>query len=219
MLNTDLTINAAIDYVNNHPLHHLDIGIRRSIWLLLGDSFPEKGLKNAPRKKRFLLSKMCAKYVQNIHVKYFYNNLDILNLYSSAINISSLYWNEETTLEKIDIFARKFYIILEELGNIEELRFESLEYNLSHERAIFAMTSAWECMRVSLYDEPFNEKIDNDLKDTDIDIVDIYAADSAYWAAAAYAGSIWDLENSDRGKRLKFWKWWLEEAIPQVLKM
>jgi hypothetical protein len=217
MLDSNIVINAAIDSIIKHPAHHLEIGIRRSVWLLFGDYSGDEECKNFARKKRFLLSVLCAEYVRNIHFKYFYADSDILKLYSSAINIATLYWEEKINSEEINLFSLRFYRILENLGNTGKLELESFECNLAHERAIFAMTSVWECLRVTLYDEPFNETIESNVKDTDMDLIDIYAADAAYWAASAYAGSVWDLENLDKNKRLKFWKWWLEEAVPKVL--
>jgi Immunity protein Imm5 len=214
MLTPDIVIKTAIDCVENHPNHHLEIGIRRSIWLLMGSDLQGEGIKDVPRNIRFRLSVMCSEYVRNIYNEYFNNNINTLNLYSEGINVLSAYWREEITLEEIRLFADKFYQELENLGSTYELKSRSLEQKLSHKKAFYAMSSVWECLRVSLYNEPFNEQIESNVKDTD---VDYYDYDAAYCASIAYAGSLGDLENSNREKRFEFWMWWLEEAIPKVL--
>jgi hypothetical protein len=219
MLNSDIVIKAAIDSLTSHPMHHLEIGLRRPVWLLLGDSLPGEGIKNISRKKRYILSVMCAEYVRDIYTECFQHRSDIINFYSEAIEILSLYWDEQKTLEEVQVFADIFYKVLQESGRIDNLKFESLEDRKNYKRATFAMDSIWECLRVSLYDEPFNNQIETNVKDTDTDIVDVYDADAAYWAADTYSGSMWDLATLDRERRLKFWTWWLEEAVPQVLKM
>jgi Immunity protein Imm5 len=221
MIDSNTILKTAINSVKNHPIHHLEIGIRRPVWLLFGDSERGVGLKNISRKKRFLLSMMCAEYVKSIYDEYFCDELDILILYSEAVNISRGYWNEEIYFEEFDLFAKRFYDKLMEQGSIDKAKLVSLNRDVvSHTKAFCAMSSMWECLRVSLYDEPFNyEKIEIHVKDTDLDIVDYYDYDAAYCAAIAYTGAEWDLENSNLERRLNFWKWWLEEAVPQISRM
>lgn len=43
--------------------------------------------------------------------------------------------------------------------------------------------------------------------------LDPWTSDPALWAAAAYAGPVWDPE-SDSIRRKEFWEWWLREALP-----
>ncbi len=53
-----------------------------------------------------------------------------------------------------------------------------------------------------------------DENETDWDWLDP-SSDAAIWAAASYAGSVWDTAyNLIKGK--EFWEWWLTEAIPQA---
>lgn len=48
--------------------------------------------------------------------------------------------------------------------------------------------------------------------ETDADI-DIWSSDVAKWAVNAVAGPVWK-PDSDAAKRLEFWTWWLNQAVP-----
>jgi hypothetical protein len=216
MLKDNDSIKIALDFVKNHPSHHLEIGIRRSVWLLTGEVIKGEGIKNKSRKRRFILSRMCAEYTKSVHSEYYHDNIDMLNLYQKGISISSAYWDDEITLKEMSLFTNMFYPTFESSGNTSKIDCKPNEHKLYHRKAFFAMASVWECLRVSFNDNPFNEQLEINVKDSD---VDYYDYDAAYCAAIAHAGSEWDLKNSDREKRLIFWKWWLEEAVPQVLKL
>ena len=48
--------------------------------------------------------------------------------------------------------------------------------------------------------------------DTDLDP---YEWDCSFYASMAYAGGAWWDEASSKTKRVEFWTWWLEEAVPE----
>jgi hypothetical protein len=61
--------------------------------------------------------------------------------------------------------------------------------------------------------DPF-EDLELNEEDTNNSLsLDPWSSDAARWASDAYAGVV-SLASSSADKRLEFWKWWLQEAIP-----
>jgi hypothetical protein len=81
-------------------------------------------------------------------------------------------------------------------------------------KALFAATACLEALyRVAGLDRWVDVVISEIEADSDLDP---WSSDVAVWAVSAFAGPsgrIWT-ERSDSEKRLEFWLWWLEEAIP-----
>ena len=78
-------------------------------------------------------------------------------------------------------------------------------------KAFYAAEAAVEALFEVSGREPFDEVIiDQSTTDSDLDP---WCSDSALYAAAAYAGPVWDA-TSDSEKRREFWEWWLGEAVP-----
>jgi hypothetical protein len=65
-------------------------------------------------------------------------------------------------------------------------------------------------VRIALWDNLYPKEVDQEVTDGDLDPDDL---DYAYCAAVAWAsGTIWNGSSSNT-KRLKFWRWWLTEAV------
>ncbi len=72
--------------------------------------------------------------------------------------------------------------------------------------------AAVEALHTAVADEEFDPSaIDVSLTDED---VDAYGHDTAFAAAADYAGGATWMPNSDASKRREFWQWWRAFAIP-----
>jgi hypothetical protein len=99
--------------------------------------------------------------------------------------------------------ANRAWKFLEALG--------STEAGFGLGNAFDAATAASASLLHILGRDPFGDiEIDEHTSD---DELDPWASDTAKWAANAYAGIIGQPE-SDAAKRLAFWTWWLNEAIP-----
>jgi hypothetical protein len=95
--------------------------------------------------------------------------------------------------------------------NLEALG--SAPNNFTARCAFHAGHATLEALFAALDRPPFNNtEIDEHTTDADLDP---WTSDTALWASTAYAGGVWDAE-SDLKKRLGFWRWWLDEAIPDA---
>ena len=84
---------------------------------------------------------------------------------------------------------------------------------IAQPRAFFAGHAACIALRTSLGGTPFDRLILNE-RMTDGDL-DFHGIDAAACAAIAAAGEMWS-KDFDPAKRRRFWRWWLEEAIPEA---
>jgi len=102
--------------------------------------------------------------------------------------------------------ASKAWEKIENLGASEEV--------WSTRNAFYAGQASVECLMEVLGKDPFEDVLlNNDSTDSDLDP---WSSDTALWAVAAYARSGSD-RKSDSSSCQDFWKWWLQDAIPQSL--
>ena len=70
--------------------------------------------------------------------------------------------------------------------------------------------AVWSCAGVDRF---AGLQLSDSMSDADLDP---WTTDCAVFAAAAFAGPIWEPKSSD-SSRLTFWHWWLREGIPGAL--
>lgn len=204
MIQSNTVIQSALKSIEEHPLHHLEIEYRKRIWMLFGESAKGIGAKDISRKKRYLLAEKTVKFVCCVWI----NSFPESDLVSGILKISESVFCDDVEFDSIVKFYNKAWLKIEEMFSTDKYQDDH------HQRAISVAMSAWKVLGITLFDEvncDGTETVDTDS--------DVYRKDASYWAAIAYAGPEWDLENSDKNKRLEFWKWWLEEAVPQVLNL
>lgn len=191
--------------VNEHPLHDLNLGLRQAIWVQLG---PHKYDVNAQDGigyiRRTQLAILAIRYVLSI-------------------------WNEafpdDQTPNQILIRAEQ---VIQSSTNAKDIAAEIGNYwdymdgiALNTQNMVVAVGyGAVKALSTAMSDEFFDEDdIDYSLTDNE----EFEMNDASFFAAIAYAGGpVWTAEtdptNSSK-KRMEFWSWWLQEAVPAVWKI
>lgn len=122
---------------------------------------------------------------------------------SDAIEVAIRVLHGDTNLESAESRAGEMWARLEELAGAPR----GFELGNSFYAAQAAISALFEATGRDWF-----EGVEIGIQDTDNDL-DPWCSDTALWAAAAFAGRIGD-PASDGTKRLAFWYWWLNEAIP-----
>ena len=187
-------ITDACHAVDSHPQHDLPLGYRHAIYAKMG---PRLGSSqdNTGHKRRTVLALFTVQHV--------------LPLWEKARPDDDTPRNLLVKVEKI-------------LAGIDQSTEEEVGRYWSYMDGVAAKTqgrppvgvgyAAVEALYTAVADEEFDPSaIDYNLSDED---VDPYEHDTAFAAAADYAGGPTWVPNSDATKRREFWHWWLSEAIP-----
>lgn len=105
-------------------------------------------------------------------------------------------------------------------GNVEELWSDGWDHcdqliydHQDRQNDALAGYAAVQSLRIALLDDLYPEVMDQNCSDENLEPEDL---DSAFSAAACYAGgTIWDPSSSAQLRR-EFWLWWLTQAVPQA---
>jgi Immunity protein Imm5 len=195
-------LEAALRFVENHPVHDLNLGYRQAIWAAFGLPLKLESNHNIGYLKRIKLALITARKVLPIWDAKFPK----YKLPHEALKIT-----EGSLIGKYNFKATEKYLH-QAWTAIENLASEPEFQDDDTQRAIAAGTSAVRTVSTVLYDEKFDynnicyENLDEDL--------DSFLVDTSFWAAISYAGPTWQPNVSEHKKRLEFWIWWLKEAVP-----
>jgi Immunity protein Imm5 len=184
-------IQEANKSLSGHPQHDLNLGYRHGIWAAFGEN---------GHLRRTALALSCVRHVLPIWYRRFPSDdrlQQILNLAEKVIS-------GDVTQEEAERESQKFWREIQQLG---------------YEDSGMAFTvgcAAVASLDAAIFDENFDpDEIDFNLTDNR----DIEGNDAAFFAACAYAnGAVWDTISGkpDSAKRLEFWSWWLNVAVPNA---
>ena len=178
---------------------HLALRQRRRIWAELGP--PSEAESTPPfsigRRRRGALAILCGRYVLPIWEAACPNDRrphDILQ----AAHLYLQHQGNEPTLRAMK-------------GRLET-HVDNLLSRTEHASDAYAAASAARAASTALHDETFGEGTGEE--DTDVDL-DPYQWDASFYASMAVSkGAPWD-KNTSGGRRRQFWRWYLEQAVPE----
>jgi Immunity protein Imm5 len=198
-------IQDAINLVNNHPQHHLELQYRQKLWKIFYKDCINYQKIDELKMQRYFIIKQTVMHIQFIWNEALFDR----GILDDIVKLLDSYIEKKISIEEA----------LEEQKKIWELllnMFSDDEYQTDYyQRAISTAMSAYKGLEIIFFDN-VPDVINNRENYSDEDI-EMHENDSAYWAATAYAGPEWDLKSSDKIKRLEFWKWWLEEVLLKVI--
>lgn len=198
------TLTTALQAVENHPHHDLNLGYRQAIWAVFDFFEASERHQNIGHFKRIKLAIMTAHKVLPLWESKFSND----KLPHETLKVAETVLIGEYHFETTEKYLQQAW------NNIENLASEPNFQDDCTQRAIAAGTSAVKAVSTALYDESFDvNNINYQNSDEDLDS---FQVDSSFWAATSYAGPIWDSSASEPKKRLEFWHWWLKEAVPMA---
>lgn len=180
--------------VERHPQHDLPLGYRHAIYAQIGGPL---GMcqDNTAHKRRTVLALLTVQHVLPIWEKARPNDKTPHNLLGKVEQV--LAGISQSTEEEVGEFWSYM---------------DGVAAETEGGPPVGVGYAAVEALHTAVADEEFNPlAIDYSLTDED---VDPYEHDTAFAAAADYAGGpTWE-PKSDASKRREFWHWWLSEAIP-----
>ncbi|MUG99362.1 hypothetical protein F7734_46585 [Scytonema sp. UIC 10036] len=184
-------IQEALELVYRHPQHDLNLGYRHAIWAAFGDN---------GHLRRTALALSTVRHVLPIWNRRFKNDdrpQQILTLAEKVISgdVSKAFAAKE---------SQHLWRQMQQLGYDDS----SMAFTVG--------CAAVASLDTAIFDENFDpDEIDFNLTDNR----DTEANDAAFFAACAYAnGAVWETISgkSDSAKRLEFWSWWLNVAVPSA---
>ena len=205
-------IEKGIVCVENHPVHHLEVGIREAILLALGgrnefandaDTVSDEEAETGYRRRMDLLLASLEK---------------VLPIWEKS-------WPDNDFVQRMMAEIRTFphlHLSNEAQEEMEAAIYEKLEYadELTNETRSIAGVVAMAAARglsLAVYDGFLSDDIDL----ARVDHEDFMANESHFYVAAAFAGGppypIALSIAGDAEKRKEFWLWWLTEAVPSAV--
>jgi hypothetical protein len=192
----------ALEAVRNDPEHDLSLGYRQAVWAALGPrNATGPVMHNAAHARRAKLAILTARKV-----------LPMLKRARLGTKTP-----ERLLQEAMKAIAGEV--------DADKLRDRAARYRTELDNKLPAMASiaplyagyaAIKAAFTALDDEEFDpDNLDYEQSDASRDA---YHLDTAYLASLAYAGGASDETESDPEKRLEFWEWWLNEAVPAAQK-
>ncbi|MEH1999596.1 MAG: Imm5 family immunity protein [Nostoc sp.] len=184
-------IQEALESVYRHPQHDLNLGYRHAIWAAFGEN---------GHIRRTALALSTVRQVLPIWNQRFSNDdrpQQVITLAEKVIsgNVSKAFAEKE---------SQHLWREMQQLG-----------YDDSG-MAFTVGCAAVASLDTAIFDENFDpDEIDFNLTDDR----DTEGNDAAFFAACAYAnGAVWETISgkSDSAKRLEFWSWWLNVAVPSA---
>jgi Immunity protein Imm5 len=184
-------IENALESVYHHPQHDLNLGYRHAIWAVFGDN---------GHIKRTALALSTVRHVLPIWNRRFPHDDRVEIILALAEKVAS----GDVSQAFAEKESQKFWREMQQLG---------------YEDSGMAFTVG--CAAVTALDSAiFDENFDQDEIDFNLtDNRDIEGNDTAFFAACVYAnGAVWETVSGkvDSGKRLEFWSWWLNIAVPNA---
>ncbi len=174
-----------------HPQHDLNLGYRHGIWAIFGDN---------GHVRRTALALSTVRHVLPIWNQRFKND----DRPQQVITLTEKVISGEVSKAFAEKESQKFWREMQQLG-----------YDDSG-MAFTVGCAAVASLDTAIFDENFDpDEIDFNLTDNQ----DIEGNDAAFFAACAYTnGAVWDTISgkSDSAKRLEFWSWWLNVAVPNA---
>ena len=198
MLNEQL--HAGRTEVTNSPKGILSLARRLSIWrAMIDDDNPEWSYQTRVR-----LNSLCVHHVQHVWYQVFPEHSGIKDMLQLAHAVTEGRVNPDHAQEQASQF-------------LQDVLFET-ELNTTTEPATFVADAAASAVISACHRNPYYEvEMDGDLEDDDLlpDSLDL----SYYCSAALARGLNWQgAEDVDVEARRAFWLWYLNEAIPVVLR-
>jgi hypothetical protein len=210
----DAVANALV-FVRQHPQHELNPGYRQAIYAVYGPldapstggATPESQLLDvAGNRRRAVVSLMAAQRVLP-YWKQAMSDSDMLDvLLADAQQL--LHTQAGRQKAKEDAQAAWLYT--------DEVLATQLDLPRRVSAAAFAAVVA---LQTTLWGVAFfGEYANLSWSDYHLDseAIDIARRDAASWAALSAANGRYFDEDADHAKRLEFWEWWLNEAVPQA---
>ena len=198
MLNEQL--HAGRTEVTNNPKGILSLARRLSIWrAMIDDDNPEWSYQTRVR-----LNSLCVHHVQHVWYQVFPEHSGIKDMLQLAHAVTEGRVNPDHAQEQASQF-------------LQDVLFET-ELNTTTEPATFVADAAASAVISACHRNPYYEvEMDGDLEDDDL-LPD--SLDLSYCCSAALArGLNWQgAEDVDVEARRTFWLWYLNEAIPVVLR-
>ncbi|MEG8104439.1 MULTISPECIES: Imm5 family immunity protein [Actinomyces] len=198
MLNEQL--HAGRTEVTNNPKGILSLARRLSIWrAMIDDDNPEWSYQTRVR-----LNSLCVHHVQHVWYQVFPEHSGIKDMLQLAHAVTEGRVNPDHAQEQASQF-------------LQDVLFET-ELNTTTEPATFVADAAASAVISACHRNPYYEvEMDGDLEDDDL-LPD--SLDLSYCCSAALArGLNWQgAEDVDVEARRAFWLWYLNEAIPVVLR-
>ena len=198
MLNEQL--HAGRTEVTNNPKGILSLARRLSIWrAMIDDDNPEWSYQTRVR-----LNSLCVHHVQHVWDQVFPEHSGIKDMLQLAHAVTEGRVNPDHAQEQASQF-------------LQDVLFET-ELNTTTEPATFVADAAASAVISACHRNPYYEvEMDGDLEDDDL-LPD--SLDLSYCCSAALArGLNWQgAEDVDVEARRAFWLWYLNEAIPVVLR-
>lgn len=193
-------IHDACCIVERHPQHDLPLGYRHAIYANLG---PPLGTcqDNTRHKRRTVLAFLTVQHVLPLWEKARPHD-DTPHQILLKVEEVMLSWKEGNfDAQSAQREAGQFWNYMDGVA-LETGGKDPVEVGYA----------AVEALHTAVADEEFDPSaIDYSLTDED---VDAYGHDTAFAAAADYAGGATWMPNSDASKRREFWHWWRAFAIP-----
>ena len=198
MLNEQL--HAGRTEVTNNPKGILSLARRLSIWrAMIDDDNPKWSYQTRVR-----LNSLCVHHVQHVWYQVFPEHSGIKDMLQLAHAVTEGRVNPDHAQEQASQF-------------LQDVLFET-ELNTTTEPATFVADAAASAVISACHRNPYYEvEMDGDLEDDDL-LPD--SLDLSYCCSAALArGLNWQgAEDVDVEARRAFWLWYLNEAIPVVLR-
>jgi hypothetical protein len=193
------TLKAASLTLESDSRGHLPVPERLAIWKLLGD-YSDKNAKvpTTGDLRRAELALIAAADV--IHI---WNSTFDNPTFDSLLEMCFKYLSNRSVAQEIDKRRREL------TEHLQDLEFEEGQIS-----ALFAAESVLAAATLVLGSRTFDPyAIEPTTQDVELDS-DRW--DSAYFAAAAYAGGLLGDPQSSASKRKEFWQWYLTDAVPEA---
>lgn len=184
-------LEAAKNSLASQKDYHLLLPDRKKIWQALGS----EGVKGHIRRTNLAIS--CAEHTLSIWQNMLPNNKEPQHILRDAENYLTGKLSESMLREKIGRFWTEL---------------DDLIYEGKHHAEVNAGFSAAVAASIAIKDVNLDDQ-DAEILD---DELDPYDWDSSFYSSIAYsAGAPWE-ESSDKNKRMEFWRWYLNYAVPKA---
>jgi hypothetical protein len=188
-----------------HPAHDLTLGRRRFIWSQLGPALRGKPAGIQPHRQRVQLACLSAQKVLPIWTTLWPDHHEpqhALDLVDDIMSNRMPAADGEREFDDLTGFMDEF--ASDQDGEVRQV-------------AAGAGYAAVQALGTTLWDEHFDPQVvDLELTDRDVDPDEM---DCSFFAAAAFAGGAMWNATGDGSKRLDFWRWWLDHAVPTAARI
>ncbi len=182
--------------LDRHPANHLVLGYRRAVLGALGPTDPSSSpLANEGHRRRALLAIASARKTLPIWCQHRPEDRLVGSILADAERGLGEPVKRGTIERKLESYS-------EEIDR--RLKDQVIEA-LAPDGALYALAKVIDDFATA------PEEVDFSISDEDLDYHEI---DGHFVAAAVFSGGVPGEVGSDPGRRLEFWLWWLDEAVP-----